>query len=315
MATKRKNVDVLSVDLTFTEGNNYSFADILRTANERTYSYAGKESTLRILNTELENCILAIIETIQSTDIAPKANKRTREMFPVNVDANTEGLAYANILLYDTERKVLIYEINKNGCYPKKLKEHLELCWNNSDEETPNVEIHFPVIFKQDEYQRMLNLNRYKKISVKMYNPTELISCYNEVDDSIYNNTIKQSINAGVVSNANSIVIEQIAFEKRSNPLGLSRTFIRGVVDSILTEVIGRGNRMNIDRIQVEGYAEDPEGGRRKGSRTIDLIGDTFKEYFRITDITIQQDLQISDRKSGVEGLYSQILPELRAIR
>lgn len=312
MALKRRNVEILSVNLNFTEDSIYSFSDVLSQANARNYFCKEKEFTFKLLNTEKSGCILGIMETIQNSDIPPKANRRTRRMDPVNVDTNTEGLAYANIFLYDTIRNVLIYEINRNGCYPNQLKDYLGHFWN-IEEDKPKINITFPVIFKQNEYQRMLDMTRYKKMSIELYNPTELMRCYEEESDSIYNNIVKHNIDTGVQSNANSIVIQQIALRPRVNPMGLSRSMVKGITDSILDKIFGGGQRVNVQEMRVEGFLTDPEGNET--TKQIDLIGDSFKEFFKITEIKVQRDLQIGERKIGIEGLYSEILPELRAIR
>jgi hypothetical protein len=35
----------------------------------------------------------------------------------VNINPTTQGLAYANIFLYDIQRNILLYEVNKFGCF------------------------------------------------------------------------------------------------------------------------------------------------------------------------------------------------------
>ena len=121
-----------------------------------------------------------ILKTTQDSDIPPKRNKRTGEFSPVNINTNEEGFAYANIFLYDTHRKVLVYEINKNGCFPRQFAEAVYEHWNApvlADEgegeatQRTRFNLTFPVLARRDEYNRMLRMNYYKKVSVELINP------------------------------------------------------------------------------------------------------------------------------------------------
>jgi hypothetical protein len=309
--TKKRNIDVLSVKMTFREGEqNVPFIEVLAYMNGREYRCNEKIFNLSLLSTDKENCILGIIVTTQDTDIPPKRNKRTGEYSPVQVDTAQEGFAYANIFLYDYQRNVLLYEVNRNGCFPNQLKKFIISCWKE-DENNTLFDLNFPAIVRANEYERMLQMNWYKKIKIELFNPVELQNSIEEDSDSIYNNIVRQQINIGAQTNANTIVIEQVA-KKEINLSGLSRLMVKGLTDCVKW-FLGNGFRQNIQTLEIQGYTYDSEDETNK-CKTINIIADSFNEYFRITEIQIHNDVQQRERKEGIEGVYDRLLPEIRRL-
>ena len=309
--TKKRNIDVLSVKMTFREGEqNVSFRDVLNYMNGKEFRCNEKIFNLSLLDTNRENCILGLIETTQDSDSPPKRNKRTGVYSSVQIDTRQEGFAYANIFLYDYERNVFLYEINRNGCFPNQLKKFIISCWKE-DENNILFDLNFPAVVRADEYERMLQMNWYKKIKIELFNPVELQNSITEDSDSIYNNIVQQQIRAGVQTNANTIIIEQIA-QKRINIAGLSRSMIMGLTDYV-KRFLGNGFRQNVQTLEIQGYTYDSEDDSNK-CKTINIIADSFDEYFRITEIQIHNDVQQRERKEGIEGLYDKLLPEIRRL-
>ena len=309
--TKKRNIDVLSVKMTFREGEqNVSFRDVLNYMNGKEFRCNEKIFNLSLLDTNRENCILGLIETTQDSDIPPKRNKRTGVYSSVQIDTRQEGFSYANIFLYDYERNVFLYEINRNGCFPNQLKKFIISCWKE-DENNILFDLNFPAVVRADEYERMLQMNWYKKIKIELFNPVELQNSITEDSDSIYNNIVQQQIRAGVQTNANTIIIEQIA-QKRINIAGLSRSMIMGLTDYV-KRFLGNGFRQNVQTLEIQGYTYDSEDDSNK-CKTINIIADSFDEYFRITEIQIHNDVQQRERKEGIEGLYDKLLPEIRRL-
>lgn len=212
--------------------------------------------------------------------------------------------------LYDTLRNIFLYEINRNGCFPSQLKEFIEAKWNVENENV-RFELFFPAVLRANEYQRMLQMSSYKKITVQLYNPRELINCFDESTDSIENNILKHNIQMSNQSNADILTLEQLAIAKKYNKMGLTRTLVKGLVDSVKLNIEDKGFRKNIQTLKVEGYSENPE---EKGYKPIDLLADKFNEYFKITDIQLQSNVQRGERQIGIEELYNKILPELRRL-
>lgn len=156
---KKRNIDVLSVKMTFREGEeNVPFKDVLNYMNGKKFRLGEKIFDLSLLSTDRENCILGLIVTTQDSDIPPKRNKRTGMYSSVQIDTRQEGFAYANIFLYDYGRNVFLYEINRNGCFPNQLKKFIISCWKE-DENNILFDLNFPAIVRANEYERMLQMD------------------------------------------------------------------------------------------------------------------------------------------------------------
>lgn len=314
MANKKRNVDVLSVNFNYSENETRTvvFSDILNCLNNQEFRIEDKIFNFNLLKCDIQNCMIAIVVTTQDSDIPPKRNKKTGEYTKVQINPNEEGFAYANILLYDINRNILLYEVNKNGCFPNQFKEFIYHFWN-SVEDNVRFDISFPSVIRANEYQRMLQMDYYKKISIELYAPNELINCFSDKNDSIYNNLIKHQINMGVQSNANTITIEQVALQKKINPLGLSRSMVQGLVDAVKMNVADKGYRFNVQKLRIEGYTNDSEDPNK--CKPIDILADSFNEHFKIPDIQVHSDVQQTDRIAGITKLYNKLLPELRQLK
>lgn len=307
-------MDVLSVNFRYLDGENRTvqFSDIMRFMNNREFRINEKIFNFNLLNCQVSNCMMAIIVTTQDSDIPPKRNKNTGVYTQVQINTAEEGFAYANIIFYDVRRNILLYEVNKNGCFPNQLKEFIYHHWN-AGENNVRFDISFPTVIRANEYQRMLQMDYYKKISIELYSPNELINCFEESSDSLYNNIIKHQINMGVQSNANTITIEQVALQKKVNPMGLSHSMVRGLVDAVKLNIAERGHRFNVQQLRIEGYTSDSEDPNR--CKPIDILADSFNEYFKIPDIQVHTDVQQADRIAGITDLYNRLLPEFRQLR
>lgn len=312
MANKRRNVDVLSVNFRYAEGETQTvqFADILRYMNGRKIRMEEKIFDFTLLNCQIQDCMMAIIVTTQDSDIPPKRNKRTGVYSQVQINTEEEGFAYANILFYDVRRNILLYEVNKNGCFPNQFRDFIYHYWNE-EENNVRFDLSFPPVIRAHEYQRMLQMDYYKKISIELYAPNELLDCFEENSDSLYNNFIKHQISMGAHSNANTITIEQVALQKKVNPMGLSRSMVIGLVDAVKL-IHDRGHHLNIQTMRVEGYTYDSEDPKK--CKPIDIFADSFNESFKIPDIQVHSDVQQSDRIVGITDLYNRLLPEFRQL-
>lgn len=310
---KRRSVDVFSVNFRYAEGETQTvqFEDILKFMNQREYRLGEKIFNFTLLNCQLSDCMMAIIVTTQDSDIPPKRNKRTGVYSQVQINTTEEGFAYANILFYDVRRNILLYEVNKNGCFPNQFRDFVYHYWNE-DEDNVRFDLSFPPVIRANEYQRMLRMDYYKRISIELYAPTELMNCFEEDSDSLYNNFIRHQINMGAQSNANTITIEQVALQKRVNPMGLSHSMVKGLVDAVKLNIAEKGHRLNVQQLRIEGYTYDSEDPKR--CKPIDILADSFNEYFLIPDIQVHSDVQQSDRIVGITDLYNKLLPEFRQL-
>ncbi len=307
MATKRRQIEVVSTKITPKEDSEHhpTFKEILFFMVGKEFRFNEKLFEFSLLQSHDENCIIGLIVTTQDKDIPPKRDKKTKKYTPVEIDPDLEGLAFANIFLYDIKKNILLYEINRNGCFLGQLKDYIYYNWNKDNKSRFNLD--FPVITKGKEYERMLNMDRYQRIVVELYKPSELLQCYAEKTDSSENNIIDHNIKSGYYNNADFIRIEQISLRKKFNPLGLKRSFVKNIFDSIMLNVADKGYAQNIKELKVEGYSVDVENGRKL--HPINLMFDTYNEFFKIKDIQVQSDVQELERKNGIIDIYNKLLP------
>ena len=314
MTRKRRGVDVLSVRITKREeGQDIRFENILDYLNGKKYVSRDTGKLVEIqysVNQGDGNIIKGVVITTQDSDIPPKRNKMTGQMSAIGINVDVEGLAYANAFLYDINHKVLIYEVNKNGCYIKQLMEMIYELWNtvnNLNEQRPKFNIDFIMLARRNEYQRMLRMTYYKQISIELARPHELINNFIGENDSI-SNWIQANLNNAVSGNADTVLLEQTATSRRLNVEGLSRNLITNAIDKLFEKV----DRHHISKLIVKGYTEDVEDSNR--CRPVDLLTDAFDESFYINGITVHSNLQVQERLAGVQAVYDRILPELNSI-
>lgn len=314
MARKRRGTDVLSVRITTLEDDQeVCFENILNYLNGKKYvsRETGKLIEIQCIpDPEGGNIVKGVVITTQDSDIPPKRNKMTGQMSAIGINVDVEGIAYANAFLYDLNHKVLIYEINKNGCYIKQLKELIYDLWNaviDINDHRPKFNIDFIMLARKDEYQRMLRMEYYKQISIELARPHEIINNFIGENDSI-SNWIKANLENAVSGNADTVLLEQTATSRKINVEGLSRNMITSVIHRIFEKV----GRSHVSKLIVRGYTEDVEDSNR--CRPVDLLTDVFDESFYLNDVAVHSNLQIQERMTGIMSIHNRILPELNAI-
>lgn len=311
MSRKRRNVEVLSANLEFEDNSNSmnpTFTEVLQFMHGKTWIYFGKAFELKLLETTESGYIIGLVVTTQNKEIPPKHIPATQHFVPVDIAAN-EGLAFGNVFLYDPNNNVFLYEINRNGCYVSQFIQFVYSNWNSINEHI-KFSLKIVPILRSSSYQRMCDMNYYKKFVLEIFRPNELMNYLAHSNNGIAT-ILQNQLQGGSVSNSSTMKIEQVAINRRQNPLGISHSYVREMSDIVLS-ALGAGFRQNIEKLEVSGYTEDPESSRRV--KTIDLIADSFDAWFFIEEIHRQSDLQETERKQEIQGLYTRLLPELQII-
>ena len=313
MPNIKKKVDITSVEINcLTRGEAPQFTHILNSLENSEHNINNKSFELSIIDSERNGVTVAFIETTQDSDLPPVKNKRSKELTALDINPNEEGLAFANILLYDEQLNILIYEINRNGCFLGSLKEWIEESWNNNHE-GQEIEINFPAVIRRNEYNRVLGMTNYRKIVCKLLNPSRIVREINDQNTSLAEQIIYQQAENCRQTGADFVTIEQKCTTLRLNPHGLSRDLVNGIADFARNMMQQASLRQCVDTIEITGYSIDPESNRQK-IRTIDLFADTFDESFTIPEIRQQINLQREERKNGIFQVYNKVIPELRQI-
>lgn len=312
MGKKRRNVEVLSVNLQHLDPSsvmNPSFEDILHFLHNKKYQYYGKQFELTLSESTIGTYLVGLIITTQKKEIPPKHKLTSNTFAPVHIESD-EGLAFANAFLYDPETNVFLYEINKNGCYVNQFIDYIYKQWN-ADENNIRFSIKFPPILRKTAYERMGKMQYYKKLTLEVYNPSEVIAHLDENSHGMQT-LLKHQLEGARCSNSNTIKIEQLAISKRQNPSGLAPSYVREAIN-LFIDTRSKGLRDNIKTLELVGYAQDSEDSKRL--KTIDFIADSFEAWFLINEITIQSDVQPLERKDGILNLYqNKLYPEISQI-
>lgn len=313
MVNKKKRVDVVSVQIESALGAAEvpSFQDLIAALNGTEVSHEGKLYELKLLNTNVADCIVGIVETTQDKDIPPIKNKQTKVFSQVPIDTEREGLAYANIFLLDFSLNVFIYEVNRNGCYLHTLKDLLESKWNELHEEN-KIQIVFAAVCRLDEYRRMLGMNYYRKFICQICCPSEVLHAVRLQEQSLAKCLLESQLEAAVQNNVDSITVEQKCSPIHLNREGMQAGFVRDLA-GMINALCGIGQRSNIKNFIIHGYTLDPESLKQR-STTINMLADVFEEYISIPEVQVQSSLQVLDRKASIETLYGRIVNELRQI-
>ncbi|NOJ75476.1 hypothetical protein [Empedobacter stercoris] len=298
---KPRKVDVVGVEINYLTNDNekFSFEKIIQMIEFSKSSVKIKTITIELFKSENEDYIVGIVKTSQNKEVPPLLDHETNSMRKIHTK-NNEGLGYANVFLYDKKLQILLYEMNKDGCYLNDLKQHINICLAKLNKNVVNID--FPIILKKDDVVSVVNsLNRVTKLITKIYAPNEL---KREIESSgiSTSDAIKNLINNP--SGATVLKQEYLATNKKINPNGLKSSFISQGLD--LVSKLRRNNlSSHFEEFKIEGYTQDPDGENVK--RVIDYFENTYREIFKIESKNFHQNLQETERKNGIISVYDKI--------
>ncbi len=299
MSKMTKKVELVQVQLS-TE--DFSFTDILRHDDFINHSIwvKGKWLEAQILQ-DGRNLIVGLMITTRSSNIPPKRNRRNKRTQSLGL-SDEEGLAYANVFLYDRNKNVLFYEVNKFGCYLDHFSEFIYKSFEDNEDMT-GFAINLQPVLNRDEYERMMSMDQHKSLEVVIANPRAVIQ---EFDGQ--NNAVTTVINSAAEINSEKFTWKYEVSARSPRSLG-SRTLSQ-IVNQLL-RIVRSPVGDNIKKIIVKGYEEDPE---EENIATIDLIADRFQSNIELDEPRENVDLLEEQRKTEIIREYRRCLPELEQI-
>lgn len=307
MSKKIRKVDVNSVIIEYQEGDTeqITFQEVLNLIDGKSYGIKDKTISCEIMDSNIDNCMVGIIKTTQTKEVPPIMNKKSRSSRKIDLNSD-EGLGFGNIFLYDYNLNILIYEINKNGCYHNELKVFIH---NILVIEKKNpINIDFPIVMKKESVDNSLReMKRIIHLKTKILTPTKLRQELEENVGSIYEE-IKNCLNLNNLSGASTMTLEYRAGDKRIAPNGLKLSFINKMVQCV-KDLLNSGYYQHIDDFLIEGYTLDSEDKETK--KIIDYLENTYRESFKIKKQTIHLDLQENERREGIINVYKKIKKSL----
>jgi hypothetical protein len=276
MALKKKKVEFYKVSVRTMEDapSQMTFEDVLMIPALRNLSLPikGKDVEFKVLRNN-DDYIVGILETNRDTNIPPKKHRTNRTFARVGLQAE-EGLAYANVFLYDKRRHILLYEANRFGCYLDHFVSFIYSALQTTGSELDRTfRVKLQVVLTADEYNRIMNFGFHKSIEVEIANPDRMV-----IDFEHQNNALFSAINSGRELNSSKVFAK---FEVEARPNrgeGLSAVSVRNILNDAAALMQGRNNQ-NVKKIVVSGYEADA-----RKLKKIDLVADRY-----IKSITIDE--------------------------
>lgn len=278
------------------DNKDIDFASILNSSllEGKKESAYGKTIQLKYLE-DKGSYITGIMVTTKSEGIPPKHKTSTDQYCCIDLDSD-EGLAYANVFLYDKETKILMYEFNKNGVYLPKFCNYVTRFTFDTEEFGSFNFIPEPLLNIQ-AYNRMINMKYYKSVEIQIAQPDELIKDFKNKNDSL-----KNVLKAGKEIDANYLTVKFDVRQKRKE--GLINNVVQRITNTLMNLSIEEGDEDLVKKIEITGFSDDPEDPDSKNKNIVDLILDKFKCNMKIEEKRVLQDLQIGERKTAIHDLY-----------
>ena len=297
MAVNRKKIESFIVKFR-TEGD-YNFETLITCTEvaEREIRVKQKGVSLKILKNG-RRFIIGLVETSRDNNIPPKKNRKKRTISKLGLD-DGEGLAYANVFIYEKRRGILMYEVNKFGCFVDHFVEYVYKSCKRSERFTA-FDITLEPILNANEYRRLMDMRFYKSITIQVANPQDIIDSYRHRNDALFN----------VCSSAVNLDSKKVNFtfevSARGNQRGLTPNRLTRTVNNVLEVVRGPlGN--NVEKFEVKGYETDSDDNRLQ---TIDLIADRYLKYIELNEPRENSDLLEGQREHEIKRLYERCLPD-----
>jgi hypothetical protein len=310
---RNKRIEVLSAKMKYLEETpdeeKINFGGVINYMNGRKYYDEFKEHEFKLIDTDVENCLVGIIITGQNKNIPPKRDRQTGIVSTLDIDVDKESLCYGNIFLYDTILNVFLYEVNISGCYTDKLIDFIQREWTK-EEDNITFDLSFPAILRKGEYQRLLDMKHYTEILVELTQPTEILEDYKDDKSTVFS-IIKRYLKEGVTTNSDTMTIKLSTHGIRTNIQGLDRKGILQLVDSA-RHLLKGNQKKNVKTLKVKGYLTDPN--EPDTIKPVNLVADTFNTFIKIPVVTKLSNLQEKEKKEEIEKLYKKHLSELKYI-
>lgn len=293
MSLHKKKVEIF--EIIFTTEEEFTFPEVITSTEvvEREFRVKGKDVSLRILNKgKTTDYIVGLVETSRNENIPPKKNRKKKTITKLGLEEG-EGLAYANIFLYEKKRGILMYEVNKFGCYVDHFLDYIFRCTKKSKKFTA-FDISLNPILKANEYQRMLKMTFHKSLELQVANPKQILEDYKHENDALWN------VCSSAASVGSTRVNTKFEVAARGNTTGLTSRSLQTIVDRVLAVMRGpKGS--NINKIIVEGYESDSEDNKLQ---PIDLIADRYLQFIELDEPRENVDLLESQRSKEIKDLY-----------
>lgn len=297
----QKKIETFTIN--FTTEKIFSFYDLI-TDEEivgKEIPVKGKDISLSILSKE-KDIIIGLVETSRKKNVPPKKNHKKKTISKLGLE-DGEGLAYANVFLYEKKRQIIMYEVNKFGCFIDHFLDYIYKC-TKSSKKFKEFNISLNPVLNANEYQRMVKMRFHKSLEIQVANPKQILENYEHDNDALWKVC---SVGSTLGSTKVSTKLEVAA---RGEITGLTSRSLQTMVDRALKILRGpKGD--NIKRIVVEGYESDSDDNKLQ---PIDLIADRFLRFINLNEPRENSDLLENQRSQEIKNLYAKCIDDFDVI-
>jgi len=185
------------------------------------------------------------------------------------------------------------YEGNKNGCYLAAFRRYIITLFNDGRDES--LDIGFSPFLRLEAYERMLNVEIYKSIEVKIANPVIYLKDFLDENDALTSaiNTCKE-LNSDTVD---------LKFDIKGRPLtGMPSQSISHLIKRIKNLATNYDQHL-VEKFIIEGYYYDPDDDVTK-KEVIDFLLDRYIRYIVVDEPNILSNPQTLEKSNSLLEVY-----------
>ncbi|MDH6310461.1 hypothetical protein M2451_003733 [Dysgonomonas sp. PFB1-18] len=239
--------------------------------------------------------IMGMFVSTQKKDLAPIHTPGDEDDYSAVPLKKGQGLAYPNVFLYDKKKKILLWEVNRLGVLESSMQYFFEEVMHQKG--YPDFFISLNPLMFPNAYKRIKNLVQIQEIEFQIASPTAFLR--KESKNGTLSNIAKVA-NDFSASKAISITVKANELQTVNKRSVLS---ILGFIDEAPLQPGRIKNRVIVKGLKDEGGTLFEE--------TINYIVDRMSEYFPLTELTVASNLQIKERKDGIENVYKKLSNDL----
>lgn len=299
MALKYKKIETIHVSL----NDGLDFTELLQFSQNSDFNDGfGKTVNLNILANE-DTFVRGAVITTKRTGIPPKHNPNNKVFSALPIDEEDgEGLGYSNVFIFDKRAKVLMYEFNRNGCYLSLFAKMIKRFSQDSVDEP--IDIEFSPVLRTEAYERMLSMQVYKTLEVKIANPSSLTRDFLDENDALSN-----AIQSGSELESDTMDIKYSMNGRRVDN-GMPTQVITGLINKV-RRMVGI-DRDLIKKFTIKGYRVDDSDSSAIIRDEIDILLDRYSKSFSVDEPNVQGDPQTREKSSSLLSKYMSCRSDFR---
>lgn len=281
-----------------------SFSDILLSKEIKDYiiPYAGKDLEISHIK-DHEKYITGIFVATQKTDIPPIHKPGEEDDYSAVELEDGKGFAFPNVFLFCKSNGVLCYEVNRLGFSEKTIT----YFFNTYSEIKCDSDFRYNMglILNLDPIKRTNELIKVNEIEIQIATPLNYIESQVGKDGAFGDiASISKNLNA-----TKGISIKIMATDEKKERIN------KNEVIKLLKKFVSlpHSSRERIqDKMIIKGVSDNEDG--TSVPDIINVMLNTLEGFFYIEKYRIAKNLQIPERKDGIESVYKKFYKDIKAL-